>query len=298
MSPRTHVLARRRPKPRPGGRVAVRLLETLDEFRICEALQKAVWGFADVDIVPARLLAAMSKSGALVLGAFRGSEAIGFAFGFPGWRDGKHIWCSHMLAVVPGERDSGIGFQLKCEQRRRLLDRPIDLVTWTFDPLESRNAYLNISKLGCVAWEYWVNLYGRTSSPLHRGLDTDRVVPRWYFRSRRVEERLADGVPRRSLDGLAPIHEARLVDGVLVPGKPRLDLRDPLVVLEVPAETSDLRLHHPRIARRWQLVVRQALQRYFARGYALVEVVSTLEDGRRRARYLLDRDARRAVEKR
>ncbi|MBI3843601.1 MAG: GNAT family N-acetyltransferase [Planctomycetes bacterium] len=278
--------------------ITIRLLERLEEFRICEALQKEVWSFADIDIVPARLLAAMSKSGAIVLGAFRGRRPVGFAFGFPGWRQGRHIWCSHMLAVVAEERDACIGYRLKLEQRQRLLDRPIDLVTWTFDPLESRNANLNVAKLGCVAWEYWVNLYGRTSSPLHRGLDTDRVVPRWYIRSKRVTERLAGRAPRASFDDATPILESREIGGGLIaPGRARLNLRAPVLSLEVPAETAELRLHQQRIARRWQLTVRRALQTYFARGYALTDVVSFVDAGRRRAFYLLDRDVRREIER-
>ncbi len=278
--------------------VAIVELERLEDLHGCERLQKTVWGFEDIDVVPYRLMAVMNRSGGLILGALRGPRLIGFAFGFPGVREGRSIFCSHMLAVLPSEQGSGIGYRLKLEQRRRLLGRGVELATWTFDPLEARNANLNVGKLGVVAWDYWRNLYGRTSSPLHRGLDTDRLVARWYLRSPRVRGRLAARARLRSgIDGAVPIHDARpLAGGLIAPGPVRLGLGAPRLTFAIPPETHELRRRPRAVARRWQLALRSGLEHYFSKGYGVADFVPSIERDRRRMFYVLDRDERERLE--
>lgn len=173
--------------------VVVRRCEAFEELEACVALQKEVWGFTDAEMIPLRLFIVANKIGGQVLGAFAGNELIGFALGIPGTRGGRPYLHSHMLAVRVAYRDKGIGRRIKLFQRDDALARGFDLVEWTFDPLEIKNAWLNLEKLGAVARRYNINQYGTMSSPLHGGLPTDRLVAEWWLRSRRVETLLASG---------------------------------------------------------------------------------------------------------
>lgn len=156
------------------------------ELQACVALQKEVWQFGDADLIPLRMFVVAQKIGGQVLGAFSGKELVGFAMAIPGTRCGHSYLHSHMLAVRQQFRNSGIGRKLKLAQREDAVARKIDLIEWTFDPLEIKNAYLNITKLGAIARRYNVNQYGVSSSPLQGGLPTDRLVAEWWVRSRRV----------------------------------------------------------------------------------------------------------------
>ena len=167
----------------------------VEEFEHCVRLQKEVWNFADLDLVPLRMFVVADKIGGQVLGCFDGTEMIGFALSIPGSRSGHPYLHSHMLAVRDQYRNQGIGRKLKLAQRDDALARNFDLIEWTFDPLEIKNAYLNIEKLGAIARRYTLNQYGMSSSPLQGGLPTDRLVAEWWLRSRRVEQVLAGGRP-------------------------------------------------------------------------------------------------------
>ena len=172
-------------------RLLIRKCQSLDEMRACVALQKEVWGFADIELVPLRMFVVAEKIGGQVIGAFEGSELIGLAFAIPGVRD-RHIFLySHMLAVRTQYRNTGLGRRLKLAQRDDAITRGFDLMEWTFDPLEIKNAYFNLERLGAVARRYNLNQYGITSSPLQGGLPTDRLVAEWWLKSKRVGQLLA-----------------------------------------------------------------------------------------------------------
>lgn len=173
--------------------VEIRLCQGIDELNACVGLQKEVWNFSDYDLIPLRLFVVAEKIGGQVIGAFDGGELVGFAMSIPGARDGKAYLHSHMLAVRESYRDSGIGRRLKLFQRDDALTHHFELIEWTFDPLEIKNAWLNIEKLGAVARRYNVNQYGISSSPLQGGLPTDRLVAEWWLRSKRVESLLKTG---------------------------------------------------------------------------------------------------------
>ena len=175
--------------------IVVRACHDLDEFRVCVALQKEVWNFSDADLVPLRMFVVAEKVGGLVLGALHGSEMVAFALAVPGIRDGKPYLHSHMLAVREAFRNSGLGRRLKLFQREEALSRGIDLIEWTFDPLEIKNAYFNIERLGAIARRYTINQYGITSSPLQGGLPTDRLVAEWWLKSPRVVSLVDGNVP-------------------------------------------------------------------------------------------------------
>lgn len=173
--------------------VVLRHCRGLEEMRACVALQKEVWKFTDAELVPLRLFVVAQKVGGQVMGAFQGKDMVGFALSVPGIRSGHSYLHSHMLAVRSDHRNGGLGRRLKLLQREDAVARGIDLIEWTFDPLEIKNAYLNIEKLGAIVRRYNVNQYGITSSPLQGGLPSDRLIAEWWLRSKRVEALLTGG---------------------------------------------------------------------------------------------------------
>lgn len=181
--------------PKNTGALTIRECDSLAEMQAAFALQKEVWKFSDADLIPVRMFVVAAKIGGHVIGAFNQEEMVGFALAIPGIRNGHSYLHSHMLAVRQAYRDAGLGRKMKLYQREDALGRGIELMEWTFDPLEIKNAYLNIEKLGAIARRYNVNQYGSTSSPLQGGLPTDRLVAEWWMKSRRVETVLAKGQP-------------------------------------------------------------------------------------------------------
>src|ERR1700678_4716630 len=177
--------------------ITIRRCQGLEELRTCSSLQEEVWNFADADLVPLRMFVVAEKVGGQVMVAFDGNEMVGFALSVPGTRSGYTYLHSHMLAVRGEYRNSGLGRRLKLLQREDAIARGIGLIEWTFDPLEIKNAYLNIEKLGAIARRYNVNQYGITSSPLQGGLPTDRLVAEWWLKSKRVEAVLANAPPAK-----------------------------------------------------------------------------------------------------
>jgi len=184
--------------------IVIRKCQQLDEMRACVVLQKEVWNFSDADLVPLRMFVVAEKVGGQVIGAFAGNEMVGFALSIPGARGGHLYLHSHMLAVRKQHQNAGLGRRMKLFQREDALARGFELIEWTFDPLEIKNAYLNIEKLGAVARRYSVNQYGITSSPLQGGLPTDRLVAEWWLKSKRVEMLLQNG-KRPRMETLATI---------------------------------------------------------------------------------------------
>ncbi len=173
--------------------IIIRHCNGSDEFAACVALQKEVWNFSDADLVPLRLFVVADKIGGQVIGAFDGELMVGFALSIPGSRFGHPYLHSHMLAVKDSYRDRGLGRRIKLAQRHDAMARGFALMEWTFDPLEIKNAYLNIEKLGAIARRYTINQYGPSSSPLQGGLPTDRLVAEWWLGSNRVRSLLDEG---------------------------------------------------------------------------------------------------------
>ncbi|MGH9480931.1 MAG: GNAT family N-acetyltransferase [Terriglobales bacterium] len=174
---------------------SIRVVETLEELEACVELQSQVWGFADRDLIPRRMFVVATKIGGQVLGAFDAGRLAGFTLAIPGIRDGRPYWHSHMLAVAPEFRNLRLGRRLKLRQRDEAMALGIELMEWTFDPLEIKNGYFNLAVLGVVARRYYPDLYGPTTSALQAGLPTDRMVAEWWLRSPRVAAIAADGAP-------------------------------------------------------------------------------------------------------
>ncbi len=167
--------------------LVIRKCNGVEEFQQCVELQKEVWNFSDLDIVPLRMFVVADKIGGQIIGTFDGKQMVGFALSIPGSRNGHPYLHSHMLAVRESHRNAGLGRRMKLAQREDGLARGFDLIEWTFDPLEIKNAFLNIEKLGAIARRYTINQYGMSSSPLQGGLPTDRLIAEWWIRSKRVE---------------------------------------------------------------------------------------------------------------
>jgi predicted GNAT superfamily acetyltransferase len=170
----------------PHSDTLIRPLTRLEDFERCVVLQLEIWGYGDGDVVPRRIFMVAERIGGQVIGAFDGDTIVGFAMSLPGYRSGRTYLHSHMLAVLPAYRNAGLGRRLKLAQRNDAIARGFELMEWTFDPLEIKNGYLNIARLGAIVRRYEPDFYGPSSSPLQGGLPTDRLYAEWWLRSPRV----------------------------------------------------------------------------------------------------------------
>jgi predicted GNAT superfamily acetyltransferase len=184
-----------------GTEVVLRPCAGLEELEACVELQVETWGYNDGDVIPRRMFIVAQRIGGQVIGAFNGEQMVGFAMSLPGAKpekaskaEPKAYLHSHMLAVKNEYRNAGIGRKLKLFQRDEALSRGIRLMEWTFDPLQIKNAFLNIHKLGAIVRAYTPNFYGVSSSRLQGGLPTDRLHAEWWMDSERVKAILS-GVP-------------------------------------------------------------------------------------------------------
>lgn len=239
----------------------IRRLHSLEELKRCEELQKESWGFEDLDIVPAPMFVVAAKYGGIVLGGFEpvNRRMVGFVYSLPAVLEGRYIQYSHMLAVAPEYRRHGIGLKLKLAQGRESVKLGYETIAWTFDPLQARNANLNLHRLGAVTHDYLVNAYGETSSPLHRGLQTDRVLARWRPGLKRGDRELPS---RPVVEGLP----------VLDSGARRPDLRRLLAFrVPIPASIDHMRSSPSGDAAAWQRRVRDLFTRAFDAGFEAVD---------------------------
>lgn len=236
------------------GPVTVRALTTEPEFADAVRLQKEIWGFNDIELLPVRLFIVATKVGGQAFGAYDGDRMVGFCLAIPGLKaGGKSYLHSHMLGVTAEYRDKGVGRQLKLKQREDALARGIQLVEWTFDPLELKNAYFNIERLGAIVRRYVRNQYGTTTSHLHGGLPTDRCVAEWWIASPRVNA---------ILNGGPPVTRPEIVERICVP-----------------TAIATLRHEDPKHARHMQQEISNHFEEYFGRGLAVVGLEKSPEAG-------------------
>jgi predicted GNAT superfamily acetyltransferase len=240
--------------------IQIRPLTTLEEFNHCVELQREVWDFTDLELVPKEIFVVAAGIGGQVFGAFDGAEQIGFLVSVPGIRGGRSYLHSHMTAVLADYRDKGVGRRLKLQQREDALARGIELVEWTFDPLELKNAYFNIVRLGAMVRKFVRNKYGHTTSPLHGNLPTDRLVAEWWLKSVRVETILRGQPP--------------------APGADRQRVA-------VPRAIGDLKKSDAAAAEKIQAEARQQFEHWLGQGYAVTGFELTDQAGT----YLLEPDA-------
>lgn len=233
--------------------IETRPLTTFDEFAEAVRLQREIWGFQDVDLLPLRLFVVASKIGGQALGAFDHDKMVAFCLCIPGLKPGGRSYLhSHMLGVLPDYRNSGVGRELKLKQRDYAIATGVDLIEWTFDPLEIKNAFFNIERLGAIVRRYVHNQYGTTTSHLHGGLPTDRLVAEWWIQSPRAVA-LCEGAP------IEPsVSQARIA---------------------VAADVAELRHRDKRHAREIQLAVAEQFDKHFRDGLVAIGFEKTSEAG-------------------
>ncbi len=279
-------------------KISLRVIEEPEALLAVEEMQRQVWGGSETEVVPKHMLVAAIHNGGLVVGAYdedsgEDPRLVGFVFGFPGLYttpDGPRLkHCSHMLGVHPAYRDQGIGFLLKRAQWQLVRNQGLDRITWTFDPLLSRNAYLNISRLGAVCNTYLRAVYGVMRDGINTGLPSDRLQVDWWVNSQRVNRRLSHRA-RPSLDlahylaagaqatnstqvgedGL-PRPETEIEAGVLQ--KWHADGPHAILLLEIPADFPGLKTTRPELALQWRYHIRQSFDELFTLGYLVTDFI-------------------------
>jgi predicted GNAT superfamily acetyltransferase len=277
--------------PKPA--VAIRDLETISDLESVLRLEKEIWGFDDADVTPLALAVAMQAAGSLWIGAFDGGELIGFAFAFPSLESGRSQLHSHTLAVRSAYRGHGVGCQLKLAQRQRALALGITDMTWTFDPLRSRNAHLNFQKLGVTCDRYRVDFYGsQTTSPLHTN-GTDRMWVTWRMADSRVDERLKGrDVRSEILDALAHLEPLVRFNGDGRPAEAHMSqaLERQRIAIEIPGGMDRIERDDKELAREWRLATRSAFIEALKSGFVVKEFCRSIRGQQGPGAYLLERD--------
>jgi chorismate synthase len=245
--------------------VTFRDLTTLEEFGEVVELERRIWGPNYDDVVPVPILAVTVLRGGVLIGAFEDSRMVGFVYCLPGIKRGRPTQWSHMLGVIDEFRNSGLGHRLKMLQRERVLAMGLDLIEWTYDPMQALNAHLNFAKLGVVVEEYEVNVYGESQSPLHGGNPTDRFVAEWWIRretSPRPPSAFDAAVAVNRIDGSGAWPTCT---GVV------LDASAPAVRVEIPMNFGAMLAQAPEVALDWRLETRRIFTNYFDRGFRAVD---------------------------
>jgi predicted GNAT superfamily acetyltransferase len=281
--------------------VIIRPLSSAQEMEQAEALQRAVWPGSETDIVPAHLLLTFASNGGLVLGAMEGNELVGYVMGFLGTDQEspdrvasarlKH--CSHQVGVHPEYRGHGLAVALKRAQREALIGQGIRLATWTYDPLMSVNAYLNVHRLGAVCRSYKREVYGEMRDGLNQGLPSDRFQVDWWLTSNRVESRIEGSRPPLDLAnylsaGAQKLNSAGLADDELP--RPGAEVEEPsgnLVLVEIPPDFLDVKQRDMELASEWRMLTRSIFEGAFEAGYVATDFVYLKGEKYPRSYYVL-----------
>ena len=254
--------------------ISFRDLTTLDEFAAVVELERDIWGPGYDDVVPVPILAITVKRGRILIGAFEGDRLVAFVYSIPGIKHDKPTQWSHMLGVIAEYRSGGLGRELKLLQRERALAMNLELIEWTYDPLQAANAHLNFAKLGAVVSEYEENVYGESASPLHRGNPTDRFVAEWWIQTAHVKHRIGDGAaPHRADEGGAavPVNEIRKAGRWMECRHVDLSANADRVSVEIPVGFTEMMSEAPDLALAWRMTTRSIFMTLFARGYRAVD---------------------------
>lgn len=279
--------------------IEVRRLKDPEEYRMVTEAEVGVWGVMDyTSVVAHHVLIAADRRGGLVLGAFEKDTGrmVGFVFGFPAISpDGKLYHYSHMTGVVPEYRYKGLGYILKLMQREYVLKQGLDLIAWTYDPLQSPNARFNIGKLGVVVRKFYINYYGELRDSINIGMPTDRFEAEWWIKSKLVEDKLKGLLKPPTLDTLIKlggevVTNVEFSNNLPVLTNYNLDINSKLVLIEIPEDLSKLRSDN-NLLLKWRLGLREVFNRYLNElNYVVVEFVSEFVGGFRRNYYILLRE--------
>jgi predicted GNAT superfamily acetyltransferase len=253
---------------------AVRDLTKYDEFLQVREVQQQIWGFTQGEGLYPPMLKTAAENGGTIIGAFDGGQLIGFLFGFLGLHDDRHLkLCSQTMGILPEYRNKGVAATLKWAQRERVLANEIDLITWTYDPLEAPNARLNLRTLGGVAHVYKQNIFGENFGALGKGLPSDRFLVEWWIATERVRQR-HDRIAVEPIGVDSPIVNA-CAGGT---GDRRitaldLNLNAPIVRVEIPNDLQAIKKTNMALAQEWRMRTRELFEAYFARGYEVIDFV-------------------------
>jgi chorismate synthase len=274
--------------------VTFRRVESIEEYRAVEDVQRGAWGFTTDAPVTTPILRAINDNGGLLLGAFAGATMVGFCLGFLAREEGRQFHYSHMTAVLPDWQRHHVGLALKARQREEVLAEGLEEIRWTFDPLQTRNASLNVRRLGASTDRYLPRYYGVMADAINEGLETDRLRVVWRLRDPRVEERLRGHLPRPADDEARLARSEMLLETALGP----TGLRRPVAVktptatslnLEIPVDLTSVRKRDTGGTRRWREATREAFTRAFAAGYAVDDFAGVVVGNERRSFYFLER---------
>jgi predicted GNAT superfamily acetyltransferase len=279
--------------------IEVRRLKDPEEYRMVTETEVSVWGVMDyTSVVAHHVLIAADRRGGLVLGAFEKDTGrmVGFVFGFPAISpDGRLYHYSHMTGVVPEYRYKGLGYILKLMQREYVLKQGLDLIAWTYDPLQSPNAKFNIGKLGVIVRKFYINYYGELRDSINIGMPTDRFEAEWWIKSKLVEDKLKGLLRPPTLDTLIKlggevVTNVEFSNNLPVLTNYNLDINSKLVLIEIPEDLSKLRSDN-NLLLKWRLGLREVFNRYLNElNYVVVEFVSEFVGGFRRNYYVLLRE--------
>ena len=269
----------------------IKPIDTPERIKEVAGIEAETWGVMQGETVPDHLLTALAHEGGILLGAYDGGQLIGFTLGWLGLTspgEDKPVadqvkLVSHMTGVLSGFRDQRVGYQLKLAQRDWALQRDLDLITWTFDPLESRNAYLNMHLLGCVCRTYFRDYYGEMTDEINQGIPSDRFRVDWWIRSRHVVDRLGKADQKKgnkektgsqSMPQLEVINPADHDSAPLpIPAKsPRRTKKDQILI-EIPADFQTIRQENLGLAHNWRSHTRELFEQAFSSDSQVVDLI-------------------------
>jgi predicted GNAT superfamily acetyltransferase len=264
-------------------KIAIRPIKSLSDLRRCHEIQRAIWGYSDLMVFPYTILISMQHNGGVLLGAYVNAMLVGFVAGYLGMAGAKLYLFSQRMGVLPEYQSLGLGYRLKVAQREQMLRQGIDIIVWTYDPLEGKNATLNIEKLGGIVRNYARDIYGYVQNPLQTGLTTDRFLLEWHLMSDRVRERVRGRYERARAEDWLSGQDMPLVNYASWEGDaPRplaadLEHECDAVLVQVAPDLQRIKRYDLNIARAWRESTRTIFETYFQRGYAVTGFASSLQ---------------------
>jgi predicted GNAT superfamily acetyltransferase len=270
----------------------IRVLQDTTEYEAFENVMREVWDCGERDIVPHHLLRAVNHQGGLILGAFDDAKMVGVLMGFLAYHNGILHHHSHLTGVL--EQYKGVGYLLKQKQREFVISQGLDLITWTFDPLQSSNAYFNFAKLGVISTTYLRDYYGKMRDRLNAGISSDRLLVEWWLRSNDVVSR-ANGVFQHPvLEKISSqadlVNPTKMKNGMRENTSIDVECDNKNILIEIPTSINAMKEKNMKLAQKWRKEVRVLFETYFSKGYTAYNVISDINEGERRTFYLLRKD--------
>lgn len=273
--------------------VLIKHPEKPEEYRAIMDVMKDAWGMEDyTEAVPAHFMISIADNGGLVLAAYLNEEIIGFALGIAARDDGKIYHYSHMVGVKRRYQDKGVGFKLKLAQREWAIKNNLDLIMWTFDPLQGRNAYFNFAKLGVICRKFYKNYYGEMRDELNRGMISDRFKVEWWIKSSRVIKKIKGDFPKPDFQKLLEKSEIIVESKEIKPGIRKiiglnLECKKDIALIEIPGDINEVKKYSLELANDWRLKLRKVFEKYLSEKYIVTDLISLKNEGGFRRNYYI-----------